>query len=74
MSEEVKLILEKLDKIEQRFDNLEEKMEEELKNLKHQMMKNTAELKCMDAMIFDEVERVHEIMLKKTKELERQIG
>ena len=35
MSEEVKLILEKLDKIEQRFDNLEEKMEEELKNLKH---------------------------------------
>ena len=49
-------------------------MEEELKNLKHQMMKNTAELKGMDAMIFDEVERVHEIMLKKTKELERQIG
>lgn len=38
------------------------------------MMKNTAELKGMDAMIFDEVERVHEIMLKKTKELERQIG
>ena len=30
MSEEVKLILEKLDKIEQRFDNLEEKMEEEI--------------------------------------------
>lgn len=70
----MKLILEKLDKIEQRFDNLEEKMEEELKNLKHQMMKNTAELKGMDAMNFDEVERVHEIMLKKTKELERQIG
>ena len=61
---------EKLDLILDRINDLEK----EVKNLKKQQMKSTAELKAMDDMIFDEVERVHEIMLKKTQELERKIG
>ena len=61
---------EKLDLILERINDLER----EVKELKKQQMKSTAELKAMDDMIFDEVERVHEIMLKRTQELERKIG
>lgn len=57
------LILEKLDR-----------MDEDIKGLRHQQMKDTEELKAMDTMIFEEVERIHEIMLKKTDELEKKIG
>ncbi len=61
---------EKLDLVIEKLNDLEK----EVKALKKQQMKSTAELKAMDDMIFDEVERVHEIMLKKTSELERKIG
>jgi len=61
---------EKLDLILEKTGNLET----EIKDLKRQQMKNTAELKAMDSMILDEVERVHEVMLKRTDELQKRIG
>lgn len=62
-SEKLDLLLEKLDSVEN-----------EIKSLKRQHMKDTAELKAMDSMIFDEVERVHEIMIRRTEELKKKIG
>lgn len=61
----------------QKLDLILEKMvdlETEVKNLKRQQAKSTAELKAMDDMILDEVERIHEIMIKKTEALEKRIG
>lgn len=52
-NEKIDLILEKL-----------EKLENDVNGLKRQMMKSTAELKAMDEMILDEVERVHTILDK----------
>ena len=49
-------------------------LKEEVSSLRRQSIKNTAELKAMDNVIFDEVERVHEIMLKRTDELDKRIG
>lgn len=37
-------------------------MKKDLNAVKRQIMKSTAELKAMDEMILDEVERVHEIL------------
>lgn len=48
--------------------------ERSLKDLKRQQMKDTAELKAMDGMIFDEVERVHELLIRRTDALEKKIG
>lgn len=39
-------------------------LEKDLNTLKRQVMKSTAELKAMDEMILDEVERVHRILDK----------
>lgn len=61
---------EKLDLLLEKVGNIES----DLKALKRQQMKDTAELKAMDGMIFDEVERVHEIMLRRTDELQKKIG
>ncbi len=47
---------EKLDLILEKITDLEKA----LKDLKRQQMKETEELKAMDGMILDEVERVHE--------------
>ena len=61
----------------QKLDLILEKigdLETEVKNLKRQQTKSTAELKAMDDMILDEVERIHEIMIKKTEALEKRIG
>lgn len=52
-NEKLDLILEKIEKIEN-----------DVNGLKRQMMKSTAELKAMDEMILDEVERVHGILDK----------
>ncbi|POP31436.1 hypothetical protein C3B58_16485 [Lactonifactor longoviformis] len=62
-SEKLDLILEKVGVLE-----------DEMKSLKRQQMKDTAELKAMDSMIFDEVVRIHEILIRKTSELEKKIG
>jgi hypothetical protein len=61
--EKLDLILEKLTE-----------MDKGLKDLKRQQMKDTAELKAMDSMIFDEVERVHEILIRRTDDLAKKIG
>lgn len=45
-----------------------------LTDLKRQQMRDTAELKAMDSMIFDEIERVHEILIRRTDALEKKIG
>lgn len=39
-------------------------VKKDLSNVKRQVMKSTAELKAMDEMILDEVERVHSILDK----------
>ncbi|CUP06675.1 Uncharacterised protein [[Eubacterium] contortum] len=62
-SEKLDLLLEKVSDIERR-----------MKELKRQQMKDTAELKAMDEIIFDEVERVHEILIRRTDALEKRIG
>ena len=49
-------------------------LERRIKELKRQQMKDTAELKAMDEIIFDEVERVHEILIRRTDALEKRIG
>lgn len=51
-------IIQKLDEHDKRFDTIE---------------KDIKDLKKMDNTIFNEVERVHEIMLNKTRELEKKI-
>lgn len=48
-------------------------IESEIKNLKHQQRKDTAELKAMDEIIFEEVEKVHEILMRRTDALEKKI-
>ncbi len=51
----------------EKLDLLLEKMttvENEVAKLKRQVMKSTAELKAMDEMILDEVERIHDILDK----------
>lgn len=52
-SEKLDLMLEKISSIES-----------DVKSLKRQQMKFVAELKAMDSLILDEVERVHEILDK----------
>lgn len=46
----------------------------DLKEVKLQQVKDTTELKAMDSMILNEVERVHEIMLRRTDDLKQKIG
>lgn len=49
----------------QKLDLLLEKVsgiEQDIYNLRMQQMKSTAELKAMDGLILDEVERVHAIL------------
>ena len=63
--------------LEGRFTGLEGRftgLEGEIKDLKLQQQKDTAELKIMDEIIFDEVERVHEILIKRTDDLRAKIG
>ena len=62
-SEKLDLVLSKLGKL----DSLEieiQDIKKDVNSLKRQLMKSTAELKAMDEMIFDEVERVHSILDK----------
>ncbi|HKM22582.1 MAG TPA: hypothetical protein VJZ01_11150 [Lachnospiraceae bacterium] len=57
----------KVDSLDNKVDSLDNKvdfLESEVKQLKRQNIKSTAELKAMDSLIFDEVERVHEILEK----------
>lgn len=62
--EKLDLILGEISSLKDDIGNLRD----EVKDLRKQQMKNTAELKAMDSMILDEVERVHEIMLRRTDE------
>ncbi|MDE7434972.1 MAG: hypothetical protein K2N01_03990 [Lachnospiraceae bacterium] len=58
---------EKLDLLLEKVGSLEDKVvsvEKDISGLKRQLMKSTAELKAMDEMILDEVERVHTILDK----------
>ena len=59
-SEKLDLLLEKVVGIDEKVAGLEK----DLNAVKRQVMKSTAELKAMDEMIFDEVERVHRILDK----------
>ena len=62
---------EKLDLILEQVVILDEKvtgLEKDLNTVKRQVMKSTAELKAMDELILDEVERVHNILNKHTQD------
>ncbi len=59
-SEKFDLILSKLDSLENEIQDIKK----DVSNVKRQVMKSTAELKAMDEMILDEVERVHSILDK----------
>ena len=83
MSDEgVRLILNKLDGIEKRMDAIEQRMdsmenrmdsmENEIKRFGEQIQiqtEKTEEMKNMDQLILGEVERVHEILLKRTSRM-----
>lgn len=62
-SEKLDLILSKLDKIDSLENEIQE-IKKDINSVKRQIMKSTAELKAMDKLILDEVERVHEILDK----------
>lgn len=55
-NEKLDLILSKLEKLDS--------LEKDIHSLKRQVMKYTAELKAMDELILDEVERVHDTLDK----------
>ena len=56
----LELLLEKVSSIDERVSGIES----DVSKLKRQLTKSTAELKAMDEMILDEVERVHTILDK----------
>lgn len=58
---------EKLDLLLKKVSGLDEKvtgLEKDINAVKRQLMKSTDELKAMDELIFDEIERVHGILDK----------
>lgn len=69
-------------KLEQKLDEkldqkLDEKLDQKLEPIHRDiavLKEEVAELKKSDAMILDELERVHEIMLRRTDELKAKIG
>ena len=67
-NEDIQAISQLLDsKLDEKLRPVNEKLEgleNDINGLKRQMMKSTAELKAMDEMILDEVERVHGILDK----------
>ncbi|MDE6602263.1 MAG: hypothetical protein K2K90_08895 [Lachnospiraceae bacterium] len=63
-SEKLDLILEKVVILDEKVTGLEK----DLNTVKRQVMKSTAELKAMDELILDEVERVHNILNKHTQD------
>lgn len=60
-SEKFDLILSRLEKLDL-LENEVKDMKRDISAVKRQIMKSTAELKAMDEMILDEVERVHELL------------
>lgn len=70
--EKLDRILEKVTGLDKKVTGLDEKvtgldekvtgLEKDLNAVKRQVMKSTAELKAMDEIILDEVERVHSIL------------
>ena len=74
IDEKVSSLDEKVSSIDERVSSLDEKVssidervssiESDVTKLKFQLIKSTAELKAMDEMILDEVERVHTILDK----------
>lgn len=63
----LKLLLEKVSSIDERVSNIDERVssiESDVAEFKYKLMKSTAELKAMDGLILDEVERVHTILDK----------
>lgn len=66
-SEKLDLILSKLDKIDSLESEIQD-MKKDINAVKRQVIKSTAELKAMDEMVLDEVERVHLILDKHKKD------
>ena len=73
----LELILGKVNGIEGKVNGIEEKVndiEEKVSRLKRQVLKSTAELKAMDEIILDEVERVHDILDKHKEDKSKHIA
>lgn len=57
--------------VDRRFDSVKNRLttlEGDISNLKRQMTKSTKELKEMDKLMLDEVERVHTILIRHTQD------
>ena len=65
--EKLDLILSRLDKMDSLESEIQD-MKKDISAVKRQVMKSTAELKAMDEIILDEVERVHLILDKHKKD------
>lgn len=68
-SEKIDLILAEILNIKSEVLNMKSEVQDIKKDagaLKRQIMKSTAELKAVDEMILDEVERVHGVLKKNT--------
>ncbi len=66
-SEKLDLLLTEMQNMKSDMQNMSSEIQELKKDtgaLKRQVLKSTAELKAMDEMILDEVERVHAILDK----------
>lgn len=76
-TQKLDLILDKVTILDDKVNTLDNKvidLDDRIRNLEHQQMNYVAELKSMDSLILDEVERVHEIMLARTDELNKKIS
>lgn len=78
--ENTKLILQVLDELHEFKDDMHE-FKDEMHEFKDDMYKfkddvygKLEELKLEDKIILDEVQRVHQILIRKTSELEKKIG
>lgn len=63
--------LDKMDSLESEIQDMKKEiqdMKKDISAVKRQVMKSTAELKAMDEIILDEVERVHLILDKHKKD------
>lgn len=66
-TEKLDLLLGKVGTLTDKINDIETELQDikkDVNNVKRQIMKSTAELKAMDELTLDEIERVHEILHK----------
>lgn len=69
-SQKLDLLIEQMQIMNEQIGDLEN----QVKEVKRQQMRSTAELKAMDGLILDEVERVHDILSRHTSDKSKHIA